>query len=152
MSLNELVRWDIENTGRMVDLVLQDVTPEEAVKRPSGLAPVVWQLGHLAVADGAIAQALSGDDGLVPDRYKGLFARGTAGDGPFPPLAEVKDVFARIQARLLELAGGDLERPVDGGRLYATAGQALLFANRHRWYHIGKIMTLRALLDKPRLM
>ena len=25
------------------------------------------------------------------------------------------------------------------------------FSNNHRWYHIGKITTLRALLGKPRL-
>ncbi|HEY8418750.1 MAG TPA: hypothetical protein VIK93_12035 [Limnochordales bacterium] len=32
---------------------------------------------------------------------------------------------------------------VDGGRLYSTVAGALMFADRHRWYRIGKMTSQR---------
>ena len=36
--------------------------------------------------------------------------------------------------------------------LWKNAAGLLGFANVHRWYHIGKINSLRALLGKPRAL
>ena len=45
-----------------------------------------------------------------------------------------------------------LETPAEGPRgLWKNYSEMFSFANTHRWYHIGKITSLRALLAKPRL-
>ena len=135
-----------------MERALDDVTEEEATQRPQGLAPIVWQVGHLVISEAGLIKNISGVDMALPENYSHLFASGTSGEGSFPPLAEVRDAFARSQQELLRIAQGDLGRAVDGGRFYSNVAGALLFADRHRWYHIGKIMTLRSLLGKPRLL
>ncbi|MFS8534534.1 MAG: DinB family protein [Limnochordales bacterium] len=152
MELRELVKGALIAGAGMIDRALADLSEEEAAQRPHGLTPIVWQVGHLTVSEARMVHQLTGAELALPEKYKDLFEYGTSGEGPFPPLAEVREYFTRGQQELLKAADGDLSRAVDGGRLYSTVAGALMFADRHRWYHIGKIMTLRGLLQKPRLL
>ena len=152
MELRELVKGALLAGTGMLDRTLADLSEEEAARRPQGLTPIVWQVGHLAFHEARLAKQLTGAEIALPETYKDLFEYGSSGEGPFPPLAEVREYFAKGQQELLKAADGDLSRAVDGGRLYSTVAGALMFADRHRWYHIGKIMTLRGLLQKPRLL
>ena len=131
---------------------LQDLRPEELVARPQGLAPVLWQLGHIALSDAALAKR-AGEPMEIPAGFEELFARGTSGDGPYPPHWQVTEFFEAAQAALLKLAAGDLSRPAASPvGAYTTVGGGIGWNLYHRGYHHGKIMTLRSLLGKPRLL
>ncbi|HLT58638.1 MAG: DinB family protein [Limnochordales bacterium] len=152
MDVQELLKQALTGGAGMIDRAVSDLTEEEAAQSPHGLAPIVWQVGHLAVSEARLVQQLLGVEVELPASYGDLFPFGSSGTGSFPPLAEVRENFTRVHQQLLKAAEGDLARAVDGGQLYSTAAGALMFADRHRWYHIGKIMTLRSLLGKPRLL
>jgi hypothetical protein len=116
----------------------------------AGLAPIVWQVGHLVWADSSMARRVDGTSGM-PDGYADLFKTGTGGDAAYPPLAEVKEALDRAQQSLEAAARtADPATPLEA-RNYSNVGEMLLFACFHRGYHIGKMTTLRALLKKPRL-
>lgn len=132
---------------------LQDVSPDEAQLTPSRLAPIVWQVGHIALADKHLPQR-AGIDVRIPAHYEALFRRGSSGRGGFPDLGTVLRFFESAQEDLMALAneeslGLPARHPYDA---YHTVGEGLLFALYHRGYHHGKIMTLRALLGKPALL
>ncbi len=128
---------------------LNDVTESEAQRAPvAGLSPIIWQAGHLALTDFNYARRADGTS-VPPDGYAGLFNPGTGGEGKYPSLAEVRDVLSRAQQTLEGIARtADLNAPLDTPT-YKTVGEMLVFVQYHRGYHIGKIMTLRALLKKP---
>lgn len=46
----------------------------------------------------------------------------------------------------------DLSQPFEKPDFFRNRGDVLVFACFHRGYHVGKIATLRALLNKPRLL
>ncbi len=141
----------LDGTLRRIHRVLTDITEEDARARPQGLAPIVWQVGHMALAD-ARALLRSGVAVEVPPAFESLFTGGSGGEADYPPLAAVLPVLDGVNDRLRHLAlEGDLARKVEGAHSYATAGEALLFLLYHRGYHIGKITTLRALLGKARV-
>ena len=152
MELRELVKGALIAGAGMIDRALADLSEEEAAQRPHGLTPIVWQVGHLAVNEARLVRQLAGVEIPLPANYAAIFDYGTSGEGPLPPLSEVHGYFTKGHEELLKVVDSDLSRPVDGGRLYSTVAGALMFADRHRWYHIGKIMTLRGLLQKPRLL
>jgi hypothetical protein len=131
--------------------MLEGITAQEAGRRPDArLAPIVWQVGHLAVVDATFARR-AGSAFAVPDDYAELFRPGTGAAPEFPPLPEVAGVFAEAQRSLLEIArSGDYETPLEHpNRAYENVGALLIYACFHRGYHVGKTATLRALLGKP---
>ncbi len=130
---------------------LKDVTEAEARRAPvAGLSPIIWQAGHLTLSDFAFARRADGIS-AAPGGYADLFKPGTGGEGAYPSLEEVKDALHRAQQTLEGIARtADLNAPIDTPN-YKTVGEMLVFVPYHRGYHIGKIMTLRALLKKPRI-
>lgn len=146
------LEYQLRLTAQRILDCLTDLSPDEMVARPQGLAPILWQLGHLSLSDTGLARR-AGMDLAIPDGYEALFARGTTGDGPYPPHTEVVRFFEAAQNALLELARGDLNRPAASPiGAYQTVGGGLSYNLYHRGYHHGKMMTLRALLGKPRLL
>lgn len=147
--MRDEIRRQLTYTARWLEQGLADLSDQEAAARPQGLAPIVWQVGHMAYYDAWLVRWVTRGELLVPAEYEGLFRQGSTGDGPLPPLADVWAAFQRAHAGLLALADGDLEQPLDGGDEFAIVGGALFFMNTHRGYHIGKVFTLRGLLGKP---
>lgn len=129
---------------------VDDVGDEEARQSLHGLSPIIWQLGHLALADEGFLKR-AGRALEIPGSYRELFATGTGGTAEYPSLAQVRSVF-EIANRALEMMAreADLAQALDA-RNYKTIGEMLVFAAYHRGYHIGKMTTLRALIGKPRL-
>jgi len=148
--MRELLVYGLETTFTRAARCVDDVTEEEARTRPHGLSPIIWQLGHIVTADAGYLRRAGGAIEL-PETYRGLFGTGTGGDATYPPLAEVRGHFEALQRGLIEAARtADLSKPVEG-QSYRTAGEVLAFVTYHRGYHIGKMTTLRALVEKPRL-
>jgi hypothetical protein len=78
-----------------------------------------------------------------------FFKAGTGGPADYPSLGQVWEAFDRGHSTLVEAArSADMTRPVEGP-MYANVGEMLIYASVHRGYHIGKMTTLRALLNKP---
>ncbi len=134
-----------------LERALEGITEEEARRVMAGrLAPIVWQIGHLAVVDAMYVQR-GGESHAVPQRYSDLFKPGTGGEAEYPPVSEVWAAFSDAHQALRAVADRvDLARPLEHpAGAYTSVGGMLLYACYHRGYHAGKTATLRALLGKP---
>ncbi len=131
---------------------LDDMSDDELRARPHGLAPSLWQVGHVALSHAQLVRQAGATIDL-PEAWSTLFEWGTSGEGDLPSRDEVIRLFREANDRMLELCAGDLARNVEyaPGRAN-TLGNLLAFHLYHRGYHHGKLMTLRALLGKPRLL
>jgi hypothetical protein len=132
-----------------------DISDDEArrISIPT-LSPIIWQVGHLAVTNvGFIKRAGIEPIPSLPATYRGLFEGGTGGAADYPPLEAIMRVFDDTHEALLGAVGAaDLDAANEGPRgVWNSVGELFAFSVNHRWYHIGKINSLRALLGKPRL-
>jgi DinB family protein len=148
-DLPAIVRMQLQRGYERVQKCLADLSEDETRRSPfPRLAPVVWQVGHLTFYDSLFGQR-AGRGRPAPDGFEPLFKAGTGGPADYPPIGQVWEAFDRANSTLLEIAGiVDLTRPVEGP-MYANVGEMLIYASVHRGYHIGKMTTLRALLNKP---
>ena len=155
MDKRALIQHNLATSQQILKRCLGDVTEAEASTLPEGiLAPVVWQVGHLAFVDKHFIERAGATTATkLPERYATLFKTGTGGAADYPPLSEALRAFDDTHEALVRVvAEADLEAPNEGtGRIWNNIGEMFSFADVHRWYHIGKINTLRALLGKPRL-
>ncbi len=152
MDLIGTIRFQMQRSHERVQQCIADLSAEEARRSPLvRLSPVVWQVGHLTFYDAFYAEraALAHAVPAIPADYERLFKAGTGGPAEYPPIDQVWKVFDRTNTALMRIAEStDLARPING-QLYKDVGGMLIFACVHRTYHIGKVATLRALLDKP---
>ena len=154
MDNRQLVQYQLTLSHRMVGRCVGDLADAEAARRPDGvLAPAVWHVGHLAAADlkflevAGIVPAVN-----VPDGYPALFRPGTGNAVDYPPLVEVAKTFDVTHEAILRAAAEtNLNRALENSPgPFGTFGEMFSFTAAHRWYHIGKIASLRGLLGKPR--
>lgn len=157
MDNRALIQYQLATSQQMLKRCLGDITEADAGTLPQGtLAPIVWQVGHLAIADKVfIERAGFTPGGELPERYATLFKTGTGGAADYPPLSEVVRAFDGTHEALTRAVTEakletPLEVPAGRPRVFTNIGEMFSFADAHRWYHIGKISTLRALLGKPR--
>ena len=154
MDDRALIQQQLSASRGILQRCVADVSDDEARRIPDpALAPIVWQVGHLASADAFIMQRAGvAPAPPVPATYAELFKTGTGGMADYPPLDAVAQVFEGTQDALLRaIAEADLAVPDEGPLgLWTNAAGLFAFANTHRWYHIGKINSLRGLLGKPR--
>lgn len=150
--MKETALYGLNATQTRVHRCLEEISEDDARRSPiPGLAPIVWQVGHLAVVDFAFARRAGGHT-ETPEGYEALFKPGTGGGADtYPSLREVTEAF-KLAHHELESAvrTADLGTPLET-RNYSNIGEMLAFACYHRGYHIGKMTTLRALLKKARL-
>jgi hypothetical protein len=117
-----------------------------------GMAPPLWQYGHLAVsAEGAFK--LLGGQPFLPPLYTERFAMGTRFDPAleYPPFAEVLAAFADAQTRLVPAIESatdsalDSEMPIERLRgIFPTIRLAVVFlTGSHVSYHLGLVMACR---------
>ena len=155
MDTRSLIQNSLGASHQIVKQTLSEVSDEEARRMPDAtLSPIVWQLGHLAVSNmNFIQRAGATSATALPERYPGLFKTGTGGTADYPSLTEVVKAFDDSHDALMRVAAEvNLEAPNEGPRgLWSDVAGAFAFSNVHRWYHIGKVASLRALLGKPRL-
>ena len=150
MNIQELTLYGLTATFTRINRCLEDISEEESRRLPSGLTPLVWQAGHIALSDVTFASRADGTL-KAPAGYEALFGRGTGGEAAYPPFAEVKAALNRSNLALETVAKtADPNTAVDSPNFH-NVGEMLLFVAYHRGYHVGKMTTLRALLHKPRL-
>lgn len=152
MNARTATQFQLQRTHERVQQCLADLSADEARQSPlPRLSPVVWQVGHVTFYDALYAERAGIGHAVpaIPREYEHLFTAGTGGQAEYPPIDQVWEIFDRTHAALRAIAErGDLAKPIEG-QLYKDVGSMLIFACVHRNYHIGKMATLRALLDKP---
>lgn len=151
MITRAMVTQQLDLYHARLERTLEGITEEEGRRVLAGrLAPIVWQVGHLAVVDAMWVQRAGGSHAVQP-RYTDLFKPGTGGEAEYPALSEVWAVFSGAHQALLKIVDeADFARPLEHpAGAYTSVGEMLVYACYHRGYHVGKTGTLRALLGKP---
>jgi DinB family protein len=154
MDSRALLRDQLAVTYQILVRSLADISDDESCRTPiEALSPVIWHLGHLVVTDASIARKAGGVAAAAPADYAPLFKTGTGGKADYPPLGEIASAFDDTHAALgRAVAEAKLDAPDEGpGGLWKDVTGMIMFANNHRWYHIGKITSLGSLLSRPRL-
>jgi len=150
-----LIQEQFAGSHRLVTRSLGEVSDDEANRVFDGpLAPFVWQVGHLAWADLYLLKAAGASPSLtLPDSFEPLFKTGTGGKAAYPSLETVQRAFDQAHEAAMKAAAElDPDTPRESSQgFWKNSGGVLLFLNGHRWYHIGKMTSLRALLGKPRV-
>lgn len=160
MDDRALLQYQLAVGHQILKRSIGDVSDEDARKTPNALSPIVWQVGHLTLANhgfargnlGFVLGADTAPAGILPGNSAALFKTGTGGPAAYPPFGEVAEAADESHEALVRaVAEANLNAPNEGpGGIWKTQAEAYAFAVVHRWYHIGKIASLRALLGKPR--
>jgi len=129
---------------------------------PNGISNMAWQVGHLAMAEYRLClerlrPRTAADTELISDDLLKAFARdsvpGSAAD--YPPAAEIRRVFDRVHARVMEelpsYPDADLDLPpLKSHPLFAARIAGLRYAPLHEMIHCGQIAMIRRMLgQKP---
>ena len=148
MTAASLIKLQLEKSEIRLRKALEGLTDQELKARPQSLAPAFWQLGHLAASDWGVLNR-AGAPPELPAFFQEQYRKDTKGENLTQSAGEVWAGFSKVQAGLLALAAGDLEKPaVHPAGIYNNVGEGIFYMLIHRGYHHGKIMTLRALLGK----
>ena len=155
-ALNVQMKRNYEFTRRMLDGLLEGFTAEEALERVGDFKPLVWYLGHIAVAENAWLQLHRGAASALPDGHMDRYSRGSDGDADFSD-ASLEDMTALlatlrqgIKAAIATIQPEELERetPVDTFPPLKQCGNAFALVCSHNSYHAGQIQLLRRAMGK----
>ena len=155
MDAKVLIREQLAVTRQFLKRCLSDISDDESRRMPDAtLSPIIWQVGHLAVINSYFERRVGGAAAVETAGYRELFKTGTGGSAAYPPLdAIVAACDSTHEALVRALAEANLDVPNESSAgFWKDVGGMFSFSNSHRWYHIAKIMTLRALLGKPRIL
>lgn len=155
-ALNVQMKRNYEFSRRMLDELLTGFTAEEAVARVGDFKPLVWYLGHIAVAEDGWLQLHRGAATLLPKGHSERYTRGSDGAADFSDasLDEMTALLAtlrqRMKAAIAEVDAADLERetPVDTFAPLKQCGNAFALICSHNAYHAGQIQLLRRAMGK----
>ncbi len=155
-ALNVQMKRNYEFSRRMLDGLLEDFTSEEALERVGDFKPLVWYLGHIAVAENAWLQLHRGAESVLPEGHMTRYSRGSDGDADFSDasLDEMTSLLGtlreRMKAAIAEIEPEDLERetPVEVFPPLKQCGNAFALVCSHNAYHAGQIQLLRRAMGK----
>ena len=146
LPIRETYRFNSE----LVSLALEDLRPEDAVRRMKGGqgTSIAYLAGHLSSSRYGILKTLGAAD---ENPYKELYGDGAGSrDGSaYPPLPEIaaawRQTAAKLHAALEAVTDEQALRPGDGS--FPTADRTLrgqlAFIAWHETYHVGQIGILR---------
>ena len=155
----------IDKARRYTLSLLEDVEHEVWLEKPTGAAThVAWQVGHLAMAQYALAlmrvrDSQPGDRDIISRDFRRQFSKGSVPDSDpanNPSPTEILDVLNRVHQQVLDevpkLELGELSTPlVEPHAMFNTKLGALEFCVDHEYLHAGQIGLLRRLLGKQPL-
>ncbi len=145
--------------------VLEDIDDDDWFRPPATeMTHVAWQVGHLAMAEYALAlmrvrDAQPGDHDIISRDFRRHFGKGSLPDplpANNPAPEEIRHVLQRIHQQVLQevpgLSEAQLTAPLAQPHpMFATRLGALEFCADHEYLHTGQIGLLRRLLGKPPL-
>ncbi|MEQ8845779.1 MAG: DinB family protein [Phycisphaerales bacterium] len=119
-----------------------------------------WNLGHIAVTDDLVRNALAGGDAVLPTEWHEMFKGGSTckpGAEGHPSREELLDALARARAALVAWFGGmnesELAEPLTGGLAQLAADRAMLMGSLagHEAFHAGQMSAARRVFGMPPL-
>jgi hypothetical protein len=130
---------------------------------PGGVSHLGWQIGHIAMAEYRLClerlrPRTRADEALISDDFLKRFSRETtpiADPNVYPSAAEIRSVYDRVHARILEelpdYSDAELDLPpLKPHPLFATRYAGLRYAPLHEMIHCGQIAMIRRMLgQKP---
>lgn len=132
--------------------VLDNLPPEDAVKRLTPMNAISWMVGHLANQEQYYWLYMAQQKLVEPDLYHVLGQPAST-----PPLDEMLKVWERITAEsnayLDTLTPASLQNHLeeDGQPRAENIGTSINRVIYHYWYHIGEIKSIRQILGHPNL-
>ena len=152
----------IERARQYTLELLDGIDPADWFRRPAeGVTHIAWQVGHLTMAQYALAlmrvrDSQPGDRELMSRKFRRHFAKGSSPvaepeNNPSP--SEILAVFHAIHRQVLkeipELQEAELAAPlIQPHQMFETKLGALNFCADHEYLHAGQIGLLRRLLGK----
>ena len=152
---------EIDAARRYTFGLLEGFDERDWFRQPSeGVTHVAWQVGHLAIAEYALALSRirgeqPGDDAILPASYERLFSRGSVPDpdaSKYPSPAEIRAtldcVHARVRDEVARHTDSDLATAAIGKPhpVFNTKLGALVWCARHEMIHAGQIGLIKRLL------
>ena len=156
----------IDKARRYTLELLDDIEDGDWFRQPAeGVTHIAWQVGHLAMAEYALAlmrvrDSQPGDRDIISRDFRRHFGKGTAPDpdpASNPSPAETLEVFHAVHRQVLEevpqLDESTLTAPLPEPHhpMFVTRLGALHFCADHEYLHAGQIGLLRRLLGKEPL-
>jgi hypothetical protein len=151
--------------ARRYTIVRIDTVPQSQwlTMPPGCVTHMAWQVGHLATSEYRLCllrlrPRTAADERLIPDAYIAAFSFETdpvPDPAAYPPMEEVRSVFDRVHARVLEeiaaYPDADLDLPpLRPHPLFDTRIAGLRYAPLHEMIHCGQIALIRRMLgQKP---
>ncbi len=154
----------IDFTRKYTLVRVETVSPAEWFTiSPGGVSHLAWQVGHIAMAEYRLClerlrTRTLADEALISDSFLKTFARESApiaDPTAYPSANEIRTVFDRVHARILEeiphYPDADLDLPpLKPHPLFNTRLAGLRYAPLHEMIHCGQIALIRRMLgQKP---
>lgn len=145
----------------LLDKALADFAGDALFAQPfKGANHALFIMGHLAVSDAFFLKTIGGSPTAVPEGWDGLFGMGAEPKpdaAAYPPVEEVRQVYAKAREELVEHL-----RALDDETLAAPAPEPLnnaadcvagltSFIAMHDGVHTGQTLNLRKALGMPYL-
>ena len=159
-DLKNLVR-DIRTARTYTKDMLSHVGQDDWFRQPTeGITHVAWPVGHLAVAQYALAlkrvRGEKADDAeLISPEFRSLFSKGSRpvpDPTRYPRPKELRAVFDRVHQQVLDESSDGSEELLDVATgepphpMFKTKGEAIRWSVQHEFIHTGQIGLLRRLL------
>ena len=134
--------------------------PEWFTVPAGGVSHVAWQVGHVAMAEYRLClerlrPRTPEDSQLISDDFLKVFGRESQPAGVCYSAEELRAVFDRVHARVMEelpsYPDADLDRPaLRPHPLFTTRIESLRYAPLHEMIHCGQVAMIRRMLGhKP---
>jgi hypothetical protein len=140
----------------LVNKATTGILPEQWLRKPGDSSNhLLWVMGHLVWARGAVLKTLGSD---ISIHWAPLFGRGAKlEDGQqYPTVEEVcnawTDVSGRLATCLAEVPAEALDKPHDKPTFDGKVGGFVAFLAFHESYHVGQVSYLRKWLGHGQLV
>ncbi len=153
----ENLRWLYRIGSSTLKANLEEVTPEEALRRPEpGGNSVAWVVGHL-LRSRQFLLTLLGTPWSIGEAAEIAYKRGSTGDddGAFLPFERILKLWDESQELLMKALDNLTEEALQGDApplgdfaRADTLERRILFLYFHETYHLGQLGLIRRLLGK----
>jgi len=158
MTIRELVRLHIDNSTRLLQPLLEDLSDDDLLVRPvPGANHIAWQLGHLIASEVRMAKRVPG---VTPPELPAGFVEQHGKDAAktdtgFLTKAEYLALYDRVRkatlAALDQTTDEGLNQPIESplGPMVPHVAGLFLFVTNHVIVHCGQFSAVRRKLGKP---
>jgi DinB superfamily len=157
MNSKETIFAVLKNSQYVLNMTLADLTDQDLLVRPVPNANhIAWQLGHLILTEQSMLKQLGGTPPPLPAGFADQHAKPMAGSDSkegFATKAEYVELLDKTRgatvAAVEKLSDADLDKPVEGSRMFPKLGLLAIFPASHALMHLGQFSVVRRKLGKP---